>query len=135
VVANAKNANACTGEPGLANARRMQQLAAQAAADQLNLPELTAEHFLVLSTGVIGQQMPMDKIATGIAAASQQLSSEGGLDAATAIMTTDTFAKHLAVQVQLQDGAGNHRRHGQRGRHDSPEYGDHVSLANHRCPD
>lgn len=104
VVANAKNANACTGEPGLTNARLMQQLAAQAAADQLNMPELTAEHFLVLSTGVIGQQMPMDKIATGIAAASQKLSSEGGLDAAKAIMTTDTFAKHLAVQVQLQDG-------------------------------
>ena len=59
VVANSGNANACTGALGMANARQMQTLTADALG-------CTPEDVLVLSTGVIGVQLPMDKIATGI---------------------------------------------------------------------
>ncbi len=97
VVANAGSANACTGQPGLANARAMQQMTAEAIQCQ-------PDQVLVLSTGVIGVQLPMDKVKAGIAAASQQLSPDGGPSAARAIMTTDTRAKELAVQVQLPAG-------------------------------
>jgi glutamate N-acetyltransferase/amino-acid N-acetyltransferase len=97
VVANAGNANACTGQPGLANARQMQQLAA----DSL---ECRPDQVLVLSTGVIGVQMPMDKIHRGITQAAAQLSPAGGRAAAQAIMTTDTQPKHLALQLDLPGG-------------------------------
>jgi glutamate N-acetyltransferase/amino-acid N-acetyltransferase len=97
VVINAKNANACTGEPGLANARATQQIAAQAlgcAADQI----------LVLSTGVIGVQLPMAKLEAGIVVGAKGLSRANGRLAAEAIMTTDTHPKHLAVRVELPGG-------------------------------
>jgi glutamate N-acetyltransferase / amino-acid N-acetyltransferase len=58
VVINAGNANACTGAPGLANAATMQQLAAEAV-------DTSAGQFLVLSTGVIGVQLPMVKVRAG----------------------------------------------------------------------
>ena len=97
VVINSKNANACTGEPGLANARATQQAAAQAlgcAADQI----------LVLSTGVIGVPLPMDRLTAGIAVAAKELSAANGRLAAEAIMTTDTHPKHLAVRLDLPGG-------------------------------
>jgi glutamate N-acetyltransferase/amino-acid N-acetyltransferase len=97
VVINSKNANACTGEPGLANARATQQAAAQAlgcAADQI----------LVLSTGVIGVPLPMDRLTAGIAVAAKELSAANGRLAAEAIMTTDTRPKHLAVRLDLPGG-------------------------------
>lgn len=97
VVINSKNANACTGEPGLANARATQQAAAEAlgcAADQI----------LVLSTGVIGVQLPMARLAAGIAVAAKGLAVGNGRLAAEAIMTTDTRPKHLAVRLNLPGG-------------------------------
>lgn len=97
VVANAGVANACTGEVGLANARRMQALAA----GQLGCDP---QQILVLSTGVIGVQLPMDKIAAGIETAAGQLSRQNGRLAAQAIMTTDTRPKHLAVRAKLPQG-------------------------------
>jgi len=97
VVINSKNANACTGEPGLANARTTQQIAAQALGCE-------ASQILVLSTGVIGVQLPMTKLEAGIAAGAKGLSRENGRLAAEAIMTTDTHPKHLAVTVNLSDG-------------------------------
>jgi glutamate N-acetyltransferase / amino-acid N-acetyltransferase len=97
VVANAGNANACTGELGLANAREMQRLTAIA----LNCQP---EQILVLSTGVIGVQLPMDRLAQGIRQAAQQLGVGNGLAAAEAIMTTDTCAKQTAVRVELSGG-------------------------------
>ena len=66
-----------------------QQMAA-ATAEQLGID---ADLVLVSSTGVIGQQLPMDKIENGIQAAASALSTEGGADAAEAIMTTDTYPK------------------------------------------
>lgn len=97
VVINAGSANASTGAPGLQNARRTQQLAAEALGCR-------ADQVLVMSTGVIGVQLPMDKMAAGLAAAVPQLSAENGRSTAEAIMTTDTTPKHLAIQVELAGG-------------------------------
>jgi glutamate N-acetyltransferase/amino-acid N-acetyltransferase len=97
VVINSKNANACTGEPGLANARVTQQIAAEVLGCEAN-------QILVLSTGVIGVQLPMAKLEAGIVAGVKGLSRENGRLAAEAIMTTDTHPKHLAVRVELPGG-------------------------------
>jgi glutamate N-acetyltransferase / amino-acid N-acetyltransferase len=97
VVANAGNANACTGELGLANAREMQRITAAAL-------DGNPAQILVLSTGVIGVQLPMSRLAQGIRQAAQQLDAANGLAAAKAIMTTDTYAKQTAVRVQLSGG-------------------------------
>ncbi len=94
VIVNSGNANACTGEVGRANAQRMAALTAE----QLGIdPNLV----LVSSTGVIGQQLPMDKIESGIQAAVSALSANGGADTAEAIMTTDTHPKSVAVEVEI----------------------------------
>lgn len=98
VVANAGNANACTGAPGLWAARQMQQSAAFAL-------DARPEQMLVLSTGVIGVQLPMPRINAGIDAAVKRLSHERGKAAAEAIMTTDTFPKEIAVSVMPGGGA------------------------------
>ncbi len=97
VVVNAGNANACTGEPGMVAARKMQSLAAEAL-------HCAPEQVFPLSTGVIGVQLDTDKVETGIKVASAHLSSEGGASAAEAIMTTDLKVKQLAVQVNLPGG-------------------------------
>ena len=97
VIVNSGNANACTGEVGMANARRM----AAATAEQLGID---AELVLVSSTGVIGQQLPMDKIESGIQTVASALSTESGSDAAEGIMTTDTHPKSVSIEVEI-DGA------------------------------
>ena len=81
----------------MANAQRM----AAATAEQLGID---ANLVLVSSTGVIGQQLPMDKIESGIQVAASALSTEGGADAAAAIMTTDTHPKSIAVEVEIDVG-------------------------------
>jgi glutamate N-acetyltransferase/amino-acid N-acetyltransferase len=98
VAMNARVANACTGADGLAAARAMAQAAEQAAA----LPPRTA---LVLSTGVIGVPLPVDRVAAGLREAAGRLSAEGGSDAARAIMTTDTRPKLCAVRVDTPAGS------------------------------
>src|SRR5256885_1615014 len=97
VAMNARVANACTGAAGLAAARAMAQVAEQAA----GLPSRTA---LVLSTGVIGLPLPVEQVAEGLRQAATHLSREGGLDAARAIMTTDTRPKHHAVRLETAAG-------------------------------
>ena len=99
VVVNSGNANAATGQQGLDNAAKMAELAAQAVGCH-------AENILVASTGVIGHQMPMDKIAAGIAAARSALTDtgEGFRDASQAIMTTDTHPKVAGTTIRTQDG-------------------------------
>lgn len=96
VVVNAGNANACTGERGMADARRMAQLTA-------GVCDAQEDQVLVMSTGIIGEYLPMDKIATGIEAAATQLATdEAGLQAAArAIMTTDTCAKTAGRSLTL----------------------------------
>ena len=94
IIINSGNANACTGELGMSNAQRM----ASTTAEQLSIDE---NLILVSSTGVIGQQLPMDKIENGIQIAANALSTEGGDDAAEAIMTTDTHPKSVAVEMEI----------------------------------
>ena len=97
VAMNARVANACTGAAGLEAARAM----ARAAEEAAGLPPRTA---LVLSTGVIGVPLPVDKVAAGLRQAASRLSPTGGGDAARAIMTTDTRPKHCAVRVDTPGG-------------------------------
>lgn len=96
VVCNSGIANACTGEEGLGYCRKT----AEAAAEALNID---AENVLVASTGVIGMQLPIDRIAEGVRMLVPALSDtiEAGTDAAKAIMTTDTVKKEVAVQIKL----------------------------------
>jgi len=97
VAMNARVANACTGAAGLETARAMAHCAEEAA----GLPPRTA---LVLSTGVIGVPLPIDKVERGLREAAGKLSPDGGIDAARAIMTTDTRPKHCAVRVETPGG-------------------------------
>ncbi|HEV8265342.1 MAG TPA: bifunctional glutamate N-acetyltransferase/amino-acid acetyltransferase ArgJ [Gemmatimonadales bacterium] len=98
VAMNARVANACTGAAGLEAARAM----ARAAEEAAGLPPRTA---LVLSTGVIGVPLPVDKVAAGLRDAAARLARDGGAAAARAIMTTDTRPKHCAVRLETPAGA------------------------------
>lgn len=94
LIINSGNANACTGEIGLANAKKMSELVAE----KLNL---SPEEVLVQSTGIIGVQLDMEKIDKGIQLAFENLSETGGVDAATAIMTTDTTMKQVCYEIEI----------------------------------
>ena len=94
IVANSGNSNAFTGRGGEAGARRM----AEAAAEALGLP---AAHVFVASTGVIGEPLPVDRITGRMAELAAGLSPAGAAAAARAIMTTDTFPKGAAAQVEI----------------------------------
>jgi glutamate N-acetyltransferase/amino-acid N-acetyltransferase len=94
IVANAGNANCCTGNQGLADAKEMTELAAKALG-------LSPEEVLVCSTGIIGHYLPMDLVRVGIADAASALSPEGGPGAAEAIMTTDTKPKAVACEIEI----------------------------------
>ena len=99
VILNSGNANACTGEQGLANARQMTaDVAAAIGCEETGV--------LVCSTGIIGVQLPMDVISAGIPIAVDHLDSndESFAQAAEAMMTTDTFAKQISVDVELSGG-------------------------------
>ncbi len=86
VAVNSGCANACTGPQGMANARLMAETLEQAIG--------SSDHsVMVMSTGVIGVQLPMDKLTAGIPTAVQSLQADGWHDAARGIMTTDTFPK------------------------------------------
>lgn len=96
ILANSGCANACTGEEGLRDA----ELSANVTAAELGIdPALVA----VASTGVIGRRMPVDRLLAGMKAAKENLaaSPEASMEAAKAIMTTDTKPKTAAVQVKI----------------------------------
>lgn len=96
IVANAGIANACTGSQGYECCKQT----AQAAAECLQIP---ADAVLVASTGVIGMQIPTEKIAEGVKKLVQQKADtiEAGKTAAEAIMTTDTISKQAAVSFEV----------------------------------
>ncbi len=94
IVVNSGNANACTGEQGLRDARAMAQKTAR-------LLNVQSSDVLVSSTGVIGQQMPIANILAGIDSAFANLSRAGSRDAAEGILTTDTFTKEAAVAFSV----------------------------------
>ena len=96
IVCNSGIANACTGEEGYGYCRKT----AEAASAALSIPE---DSVLVASTGVIGKQIPIDKLTAGIEALAGKKNDtlENGTEAAKAIMTTDTFPKELAVAIEV----------------------------------
>lgn len=94
---NSGNANACTGSLGVDDAQRTAERIALA----LEIPVTEAA---VLSTGVIGVPLPMDRILNGVDGCVKALSPAGHLDAAQAIMTTDTVAKEMAIEIPLSTG-------------------------------
>jgi glutamate N-acetyltransferase/amino-acid N-acetyltransferase len=96
VVICSGNANACTGEQGLRDARRMTEAAAEAIGSR-------AEQMLVCSTGVIGRPLPMGKIESGIRAAASRLSDQPSAfdDVAHAILTTDTKVKVSSRSISI----------------------------------
>jgi len=111
IVINSGNANACVGKAGDQAALSMAQVVAMFMA-------VPAEDVLVASTGVIGVEMPIDRVLTGIRAASAELlgnmvkgirepketSNDGAHRAALAIMTTDTAVKERACELSCQGG-------------------------------
>ncbi len=97
IVANSGNANACTGEPGLADTRAMAERAGAAL-------DMDPGHVLVASTGVIGVPMPMPTVLAGIDQAATELSPGGGVSAAEGILTTDTRPKIKVEKVGLAGG-------------------------------
>ncbi len=99
IVSNAGNANACTGERGLRDAHEMARLAAAASG-------VGPDEVLVMSTGVIGELLPMEKIARGVEAAAAQLGTDeqSFLRAARGITTTDKGPKVAETRVTLPSG-------------------------------
>jgi glutamate N-acetyltransferase / amino-acid N-acetyltransferase len=89
-VTNSGVANAATGERGLLDAHAT-------AAETARVLGLEAEEVLVLSTGVIGAQLPLSNVIAGVREAAETLSHDGGADSAAAIMTTDTRAKEAVA--------------------------------------
>ena len=96
VIVNSGIANACTGEEGMGYCRST----AEAAGEALGIP---ATSVLVGSTGVIGMQLPIDRVCAGVKllADAKQDTLEAGTEAAKAIMTTDTVKKEVAVEITL----------------------------------
>jgi glutamate N-acetyltransferase / amino-acid N-acetyltransferase len=96
VVINSGNANACTGDRGLNDAAEMARLAANACG-------AGPQQALVLSTGIIGEFMPMEKIAGGIEVCTKELASDeaGFIAAARGMMTTDTVHKLHSLSVTV----------------------------------
>jgi len=124
VLVNSGCANTCTGRMGIKNAimmcRETASLVAQnmrllrfARNDRMNAirdTQYAERDVLVASTGIIGHQLPMEKIMTGIpkAAAALSNSPDAGLSFAKAIMTTDTRCKQAVRQVNIESRATNH---------------------------
>ena len=94
ILVNSGNANCCTGDQGMRDAREIARVAASA----LNIPE---ESVLVASTGVIGQPLPVDKIQNAIPSLVQSLRPDGFMALAEAIMTTDTVPKVVSRKGTL----------------------------------
>ena len=96
VIVNSGIANACTGRQGYDCCRQTAEKTAQ-------LMGISPDAVLVASTGVIGNQIPVEKLLSGVEklAAARAATKEAGTQAAEAIMTTDMVSKQAAVQVEL----------------------------------
>lgn len=94
IAANAGCANACTGEQGMKDALAMQKITAEAL-------DCEANDVVVASTGVIGVNLPMDKMEKGLQQAVAELDENGSENAGNAIVTTDTYSKACATTVTI----------------------------------
>ena len=97
ILVNSGNANACTGERGYNDALESQKYCAEKLA-------VAQDEVIISSTGVIGEYMPMHILKTGIDSIVAQVSDDGGMKAARAILTTDLVEKSFAVKVKLSCG-------------------------------
>lgn len=97
VIANSGQANACTGDEGLANCRETQRLAAQALG-------LAPDEVLPISTGVVGAQIKMDKLRAAMPALVKSLGARDAEGFTRAFMTTDAFPKFAMREVSLSGG-------------------------------
>jgi len=97
VVLNSGGANACTGPEGFADTHHTAEHVA-------SLLGVGAGEVAVCSTGLIGVRLPMGRLLQGATGAHERLAADGGDDAATAIMTTDTRPKQAARRVTTPDG-------------------------------
>lgn len=97
VVLNSGGANACTGPQGFQNTHATAEKVAAVLG-------ISASDVVVCSTGLIGEQLPMDKIIPGVEAAAKELSEDGGAAAATAIMTTDSVSKEAVFAGKDAEG-------------------------------
>ncbi len=93
VICNSGNANTCNAN-GVEIAEQMSDLTAEALG-------ISASDIVVASTGVIGEPLEIEPIAAGIPGLVKGLSADGGIDAAEAIMTTDTISKEVAVEFEI----------------------------------
>ena len=96
VIVNSGIANACTGAEGM-------QYCEETANEASKVLGISADSVLVCSTGVIGKQLPMDRIKVGVGKLAEVKSDsiEAGTEAAKAIMTTDTCKKEIALQIEI----------------------------------
>ena len=94
VIVNSGNANCATGETGMQNAYRMTEFVAKRY-------QLNEEYVLCSSTGIIGRQLPIEKVEAGVAAI--ELSTDQGNAFSEAILTTDTRPKRIALEFQIED--------------------------------
>ena len=97
VVVNSGNANAATGEQGIKNAKLVETEAEK-------LLGLGEDEVFVCSTGVIGQQLPVEKVLDGVRRIAPDMSADKGSEAAWAIMTTDLVRKETALELELSGG-------------------------------
>lgn len=94
IIVNSGNANSCTGSTGFENAKKMTEIVA-------NKLGLKNEEVLVQSTGIIGVQLDMEKIEKGIEKTAENLTYDGGSEAAQAIMTTDLIKKEICLEIEI----------------------------------
>ncbi|MGD6871316.1 bifunctional ornithine acetyltransferase/N-acetylglutamate synthase [Sutcliffiella horikoshii] len=96
VIVNSGNANSCTGKEGLQKAYKMREVFAEKAC-------LNENDVAVISTGVIGEQLPMNKIVTGVKSISALVNGYDAPSFEEAILTTDTFTKHICLQLETEN--------------------------------
>ncbi len=94
IVVNSGNANACTGRQGAADTKATAILAAKRLG-------VDPKNIFVCSTGTIGKPLPMNKINAGVETLFENLSTENGLDAAEAMMTTDLVPKSITAEIEI----------------------------------
>ena len=97
IIINSANANACTGVEGHLDALEVQSKCAK-------VLDINSSEVLISSTGVIGEKLNVSAITNSLEILINNLSFDGGIEAAKAIMTTDTVPKHFALTISLSEG-------------------------------
>ena len=124
IIVNSGNANACTGEDGMAIAKSMAALAGR-------IVGVPPNQVLVCSTGVIGVPLPFEKIERRSGELQGNMSVQGIDSVSKAILTTDTVPKICTADKVLWQRARSYLWNDKGSRHDSPAHGHHPSFCAH----